>query len=307
MWFSSLIGGVFQTALVVGAVLGIVAWRRYRGLAAELHSLREDVAGLRRSLGLAAAPTGATVSGEGKRESVERPPDEAKWAVWGPPEAEPAKSATDEPSSPVPRDVSSWPKSERAVGGQPEAIEEALTSRWLDWGGSVALAAGGYFLVKFSIEQGLLGPAVRISLAAVLGIALVAAGEWLRRWPLERALAAIRPSFVPPGLTAAGVSTLFTGIYAAHALYDLIPATSAFVLLAGVSAGAVLLSLLQGPLVAVIGLVGGFLIPWLVSTGEHRPGVLFPYLFLLTAGSLTIVRHTAHESALRARSLPIRT
>ena len=294
MWFSSLIGGVFQIALVVGAVLGIVAWRRYRGLAAELHSLREDVAGLKQSLGLAAAPTGGTVPGEDKRESAERQPDEATRAVWGPPRAEPPEPATDESSSPVPPDASSWPEPERTATGQPEAIEEALTSRWLVWGGSVALAAGGYFLVKFSIEQGLLGPAVRISLAAVLGIALVTAGEWLRRRPLERALAAIRPSLVPPALTAGGVSTLFTGIYAAHALYDLIPATSAFVLLAGVSAGAVLLALTQGPLVAVIGLAGGFLIPWLVSTGEHRPGVLFAYLFLLTAGSLAIVRRVAH-------------
>ena len=125
--------------------------------------------------------------------------------VWGPPEPEPARPATDEPSSPIPPGAPSWPKPERAATGQP-AIEEALTSRWLVWGGSLALAAGGYFLVKFSIEQGLLGPAVRISLASVLGIALVAAGEWLRRRPLERALAAIRPSLVPPALTAAGLA-----------------------------------------------------------------------------------------------------
>ena len=55
-----------------------------------------------------------------------------------------------------------------------------------------------------------------------------------------------------------------------------------------------LLSLSQGPLIAAIGLVGGFLTPWLASTGEHRPEVLFPYLLLLTAGLLAIVRYTAH-------------
>ena len=255
-------------AIVIGPIFGIAAWTRGRQMAVQLRSLQRDVAGLKRA-----------------RQDPSEPPAAAAQETLEPAAAEPA-----EPT----QLASPEPVAAPGPGARPEVLEEALTSRWLVWGGSVALAFGGFFLVKFSIEQGWLAPAIRVSLGVALGVLLVAAGEWLRRRPLERALAAIRPSYIPPALTAAGVSILFTSIYAAHALYDLIPASSAFLLLAGVTACAVLLSLSQGPLVAAIGLVGGFLTPWLTSTGEHRPEVLFPYLLLLTAGLLAIVRYTAH-------------
>ena len=249
--------------LPVGSILGIVAWFRSRRLATALRSLQREVAQMK--------PAGPDPS----------PP---------PAEAAPAEPEPAEPAPAEPQQARQTPPPQ----APPQSIEEALTSRWLVWGGSAALAVGGFFLVKFSIEQGWLGPEIRVALGVVLGALLAVAGEWLRRRPLERALAAIQPSYIPPALTAAGVSILFTSIYAAHALYDLIPPAAAFLLLAGVAAGAVLLSLTQGPLVAAIGLVGGFLTPWLASTGEHRPEVLFPYLLLLTAGLLAIVRYTAH-------------
>ncbi len=269
-----LIAGIILIAVLAGPILAILALNRSHELGVELRSLERDVARL----------TGAS-------RDPSAPPEEAAPPVVEPAPAEPE---TAEPETAEPAPAAAWetpPASPPQVPSQ--SIEEALTSRWLVWGGSVALAFGGFFLVKFSIEQGWLGPAIRVILGAVLGVLLVVAGEWLRRRPLERALAAIQPSYIPSALTAAGVSILFTSIYAAYALYDLIPPAAAFALLAGVAAGAVLLSLLQGPLVAVIGLVGGFLTPWLTSTGEHRPEILFPYLLLLTAGLLAIVRHTA--------------
>ena len=248
--------------LPVGSILGIVAWFRSRRLATALRSLQREVAPMK--------PAGPDPS----------PP---------PAEAAPAEPEPAEPAPAEPQQARQTPPPQ----APPQSIEEALTSRWLVWGGSAALAVGGFFLVKFSIEQGWLGPEIRVALGVVLGALLAVAGEWLRRRPLERALAAIQPSYIPPALTAAGVSILFTSIYAAHALYDLISAAAAFALLAGVAACAVLMSLTHGPLVAVIGLVGGFLTPWLTSTGEHRPEILFPYLLLLTGGLLAIVHHTA--------------
>ena len=265
-------------AIVIGPIFGIAAWTRGRQMAVQLRSLQRDVAGLKRARQDPSEPPAAAA-----QETLEP-------AAVQPASAEPAPAEPAEPTQPEPPEPVAAP----GPDSRPEVLEEALTSRWLVWGGSVALSIGGFFLVKFSIEQGWLAPEIRVSLGVALGVLLVLAGEWLRRRPLERALAAIRPSYIPPALTAAGISILFTSIYAAHALYDLIPASAAFVFLAGVAAGAVLLSLSQGPLIAAIGLVGGFLTPWLTSTGEHRPEVLFPYLLLLTAGLLAIVRYTAH-------------
>jgi uncharacterized membrane protein len=100
-----------------------------------------------------------------------------------------------------------------------KGLEEALTSRWLVWLGAVALALGGTFLVKYTIDQGWLVPSIRVSLGFVLGVSLALGGEWLHRRPLQRAIAALQPDYVPPALTAAGIFTAFASIYAAHAMW----------------------------------------------------------------------------------------
>ena len=61
------------------------------------------------------------------------------------------------------------------------SLEERLGTHWAVWVGGIALALGGIFLVRYSIEAGLLGPRVRIALGALLALALIVAGEWARR------------------------------------------------------------------------------------------------------------------------------
>src|SRR5262249_57725413 len=76
-----------------------------------------------------------------------------------------------------------------AVSARAVTFEEQFGTRWVVWVGGLALALGGFFLVRYTIEQDLLGPGVRIFLAALLATALIAAGEWSRRTE--------RPSRVP--------------------------------------------------------------------------------------------------------------
>src|SRR3546814_522842 len=64
---------------------------------------------------------------------------------------------------------------------------------------------------------------------------LAAAGEWLRRRPLQRAIAAIGPNYLPPALTAAGVASAFGSLYAPYGLSGLPPPLAAFLLLARVA------------------------------------------------------------------------
>ncbi|PYR16103.1 MAG: hypothetical protein DMF98_28405 [Acidobacteria bacterium] len=86
-------------------------------------------------------------------------------------------------------------------------------------------------------------------------------------------------------LDAAAIAILFATFYAAHALWQLIPAIATFMLLAVVTALAVLLSIRRGSMfIAVLGLLGGFATPALLSTGENRPIPLFAYLMLLNIG-----------------------
>ena len=67
--------------------------------------------------------------------------------------------------------------------------------------GGLALALGGIFLVRYSIEQGLLGPGMRIFLGGLLAAGLIAAGEWMRRQENRSGIAGIsprQPPAIPP-------------------------------------------------------------------------------------------------------------
>jgi len=164
-----------------------------------------------------------------------------------------------------------------------------LVENWLVWLGGLALALGGAFLVKLSIDYGLLTPVVRIVLGVLLGIGLWAGAEWVV-WgePVE-----IRPSNVAQALAAAGAATIFASLFAAYQLYGLLPPALAFPLLALTSAATVLMSLQHGPFVAVLGLTGAFAVPLLVGSDQPLALPLFAYLTLVNAASLALLRHRA--------------
>lgn len=157
-------------------------------------------------------------------------------------------------------------------------LEEMLGSRLLVWIGSVALALAGAFLVKYSFEQGWLSPTIRVAMGVLFGIVLLAGGEWMR--PSSPGIAR--------GLAAAGVADLFACFLAAVHLYELISPAAGFFFMVLTTAVAVLLSLRHGMMVALIGMIGGFLTPALIRVGEPDARNLFAYLFLLVAGILAV-------------------
>lgn len=159
-----------------------------------------------------------------------------------------------------------------------ESLENLLGARWAVWAGGLALALGGVFLVRYSIESGLLGPGVRLTLAALFGLALVAVGELIRRKALPKAEALYANAMVPGILTAAGAVSLFGAIYAAHGIYAFIGPTLAFILLAFTAFGVLGLSLLHGQALAGLGLAGSMLTPLLISTTAPSLWTLFTYL-----------------------------
>jgi uncharacterized membrane protein len=164
------------------------------------------------------------------------------------------------------------------VAAPAETLENLLGARWAVWAGGLALALGGVFLVRYSIESGLLGPGVRLSLAALFGLLLMAAGELVRRKALPQAAALYANAMVPGILTAAGAIALFGAIYAAHGIYDFIGPATAFILLALTAFAVLGLSLLHGQALAGLGLAGSMLTPLLVSSTSPSPWTLFIFL-----------------------------
>ena len=201
--------------------------------------------------------------------------------------AEPVQSDTPvpppvPPSSPTPPTTGELPARD---------MEQNITSRWFVWIGAVAIALAGLFLVKYVAERGMLTPAARIVAALGLGAALTVAGEWLRRRTKAGLSPVDGPDYVSMALTASGLFTLYAAVYAAYGLYHLIPALVAFALLAAVSIAAFALSAIQGPFVALMGLVGGLAAPALIPSDSPSAAGLFGYLFVIIIACAAVLKY----------------
>jgi uncharacterized membrane protein len=172
-----------------------------------------------------------------------------------------ASAAAESPAAPPPLPQ---PPSAPPVGAAspppPRSIgfEERFGTRWVVWVGGIALALGGIFLVRYTIQQGLIGPGVRIALGALLAAALVAIGEWSRRRERLAGIPGLPSADIPSILTAAGTVVAYATVYAAYALYEFLPPGVAFILLGIVALLTLAAALLHGPALAGLGVVGAF-------------------------------------------------
>ena len=169
-------------------------------------------------------------------------------------------------------------------------FEERIGTRWVVWIGGLTLALGGFFMVRYSIEQGLLGPGVRTLLGGLFALALLVAGEWTRRKESISQIAALPIANIPAILTAAGTAVAFATVYAAYALYGFLVPATAFILLGLVALGTLAAALLHGPALAGLGVAAAFVTPVLVSSGNPDYWALYIYLAVVTAAAFGLAR-----------------
>jgi uncharacterized membrane protein len=251
-----------------GYVLGIVGFFRAQSAHTEVRILRRTLAELAARIGQAAAPEPAPV--QAPLASMPEPAvtaEEPAIEVVAPPQPPPAKP---------PRD-----------------LETLLTARWGVWLGSAALLLAGVFLIRYAVEEELLGPAARCVLAALLGAALLAAAEWLTRHEAPAIPGPFRIDQTPSALAAGGTAVLFGAAYGAGPFYDLLPPLLAFLAMAAASFIGLMAALRYGQLTAATGIVGAFVTPALVSTADPSYPGLFAYLTVVSAAALSVVRYTA--------------
>ncbi|TMM47336.1 DUF2339 domain-containing protein [Qipengyuania marisflavi] len=158
-------------------------------------------------------------------------------------------------------------------------LEDIFGRRLPIWAGGVTLAVAGVFLVRYSIERGLVTPLLRVIMAFAFGFSLLAGAELAYRQEARVADPRVRQA-----LAGAGLATLYAAFYLAGTQYGLIGQSLAFLGLAGVTAAAIALSFRFGLPSAVLGLVGGFAAPALVGGEEANLPLLALYLGLVTAG-----------------------
>ncbi|PLY42320.1 hypothetical protein CSZ94_10955 [Janthinobacterium sp. ROICE36] len=191
----------------------------------------------------------------------------------------PAPSAPPPPTKPAPAapNTPSWI-------AHPDGLV-AKAKNWLFTGNLVAklglliLFLGVSFLLKYVSAQVTLPIELRLAGIVLADIALLA---WAWRIRLSR------PGISLP-LQGTALAILMLVTFGAFRLYELIPAGLAFAVLFVLTAFTCLLAVLQNAVwLAVFGIVGGFAVPLLVSTGSGSHIGLFSYYALLNAGVFAI-------------------
>ena len=200
-------------------------------------------------------------------------------------------AASRDPHEPPPAAPPKTPPPRQPTAGENLAdFEKRFGTQWVVWVGGIALALGGIFLVRYSIEQGYFGPAARVTVGAVLALALIAVGEWTRRQELRSGIAEFASAHIPSILTAAGTTVAYATVYGAYALYGFMSAGVAFVLLGVVALLTLAAALVHGPMLAGLGLIGAYVTPLLVSTDHPNYWALYVYLAVVTASAYALAR-----------------
>ncbi|MDY7035380.1 MAG: DUF2339 domain-containing protein [Thermodesulfobacteriota bacterium] len=152
--------------------------------------------------------------------------------------------------------------------------------KWLLIAGVVlTVLAVGWFL-KYSFEKDWVGPAGRVAMAYLMGMTFLGSGEFFRRKEYD---------IFGLYLIGGGIATLYFATFAAFQIYHLLSQAPAFGIMALVTTLAGVLSLVHDTKwLAVLGLIGGFLTPVILSTGRDNQLALMTYMTILNAGILSV-------------------
>jgi hypothetical protein len=132
---------------------------------------------------------------------------------------------------------------------------------------------------KYSIEHQLISPLMRIILGYLMGITLLAFGIKLQK--NYKNYSAV--------LVSGAIAIMYFITYAAYAFYDLIPQILAFTLMVFFTAFTVIAALKYNQqVIAQIGLVGAYAVPFLLSEGSGKVGILYSYMAIINIGILII-------------------
>ena len=139
----------------------------------------------------------------------------------------------------------------------------------------IGVAIGG----KYALEHQLLSPTMRIIIGTLFGVALQGVAIKLKKE--YKKLSAV--------LASGAMATLYFMTYFAYDFYGLIPMPVAFVLMTLITVATVWQACTYDmEVIAIIGLVAAYVIPFMLSTGEGSPWALFSYISIINAGVMFI-------------------
>ncbi|HEV7904956.1 MAG TPA: DUF2339 domain-containing protein [Pyrinomonadaceae bacterium] len=159
-------------------------------------------------------------------------------------------------------------------------LEQLIGGSLFNWLGIIAVTLTVGFFLKYAFENEWIGPRGRVLLGGAAGCGILAFAERLRARGYKSY------AYV---LSGGGILILYLTVYAARVFYDLVGVLPAFLLMIAVTTTAVLLAArYHAYAIAVLGLIGGFMTPVMLSTGVDNQLGLFSYIALLNSGVLAL-------------------
>ncbi|MEX2043877.1 MAG: DUF2339 domain-containing protein, partial [Opitutus sp.] len=169
----------------------------------------------------------------------------------------------------------------------PPAInwEQFMGAKLIAWVGAFALFLGVAYFLQYSIEHGWIPNEVRVAMGFVFGAGLIVGGLRISRE---------KYAITAQSLIAAGVVSLYAVTFmCGRDHYNFLGPVAMLLVMTLITTTAFFLAVrLEAQVVAILGLLGGFLTPVLLSTGVDNPPGLFGYLALLDAGLIAVVLAT---------------
>nr|WP_314560258.1 DUF2339 domain-containing protein [uncultured Capnocytophaga sp.] len=181
-------------------------------------------------------------------------------------------------------------KTERENNKGREAAFSTNTHKSWDWErfigqnllskiGIAILLIGVFIGVKYSIDRDLISREMRLVLGYAVGAGLFVTGAMLKK--KYENFSAI--------LVSGAMATFYFVTFVAYSVFEFFPQALAFVLMFVFTAFTVLASLSYNQVtIALIGLVGSYAIPFLLSNNSGRIDILFTYTAIINIGVLVL-------------------
>ncbi|MHA7058122.1 DUF2339 domain-containing protein [Aquimarina sp. M1] len=158
-------------------------------------------------------------------------------------------------------------------------IEKFIGENLISKIGVIILVIGVAIGAKYSIDNDLISPLTRIILGYLTGIGLIAVGMRLKK-KYENFSAV---------LVSGAMTILYFITFLAYSLYDLFPQLFTFVLMVLFTIFTVFAAIQYNKqVIAHIGLVGAYAVPFLLSDGSGKAAILFSYMAIINIGILVI-------------------
>ena len=304
---------ILSFILTLGVVVVLPIWlidrairagRRIEELSNRVHDLETSV-GLLKKERISPLPTPApAISHEASHREIPQtepliadPALSAPQVPWlNPAESAPLRSAYPPPKPPVFKGfeastapVLSDPVPLRRPAPAPPTIrppavnwEQFMGVKLFAWLGGLALFLGVAFFVKYSFDNNLVPPELRVAIGFTTGVGLLAGGVLMSR----KDFGALSQT-----LCATGVVVLYAVTFACRSIYhfEFFGPVPTFLLMVLITTAAFLLAVrLNAIVVALLGMLGGFITPILLSIGVDNPLGLFGYIAILDVGLIVV-------------------